>query len=220
MRAHLDGPVLAWRNGTWARDLPTPRLQLAGSARTPGRLPAAWTFEAPGWDLRGARGNVTVLRWDGAIAPVHASFEDGAVRVEGAPDLEAGRYQARLAITLPNGTVADVAWTFDAAPWLRLRLGEPNVTGREARLSLRNDGGVEAQRLVVELEGGETVALERAGHAIAAQRNAAGRFVFASVALAPGEEATLVVRLPDGPLRAGPHPATVRVLALAGASGA
>ncbi|MFA5862357.1 MAG: hypothetical protein WDA16_11755, partial [Candidatus Thermoplasmatota archaeon] len=213
LSARPDARVLDSRNGSWSRAAPALRVT---SEHVSARLPASWSFDAPGWDLRGATGNVTVVRWDGAPAPVEASYLDGTVRVEGQPTLEAGRYSARLDLLLPNGTPANYSWTFDAAPWLRVTLGSPIVVGREARVPLMNDGGVPIGRLVVDLDAPGNVTFESGGRILAAHAGTTpGRWVISDVALAPGGNASLIVRLPDGPLRAGAHSAGLRVLALA-----
>ncbi|MEA3201883.1 MAG: hypothetical protein QOE90_3311 [Thermoplasmata archaeon] len=213
--ARADGPALAWREGVWTRA--TPNLTLAPAHGLP-RLPATWSLAAPGWDLAGASGNVTVLRWDGALEPnLTARVEGGNVTVEGPPTLAPGRYTLALRVTFANGTVGTVNTTFDAGPWVRVGLGAPVLAGRQASLALANAGGLAVRRVVVETRDNLTVSLVVNGTTLAPRVASPGRLVF-DVTLAPGDQATLVARLPDGPLPSGTRATALRVLALPGAS--
>lgn len=212
--ARDGGAPLAWREEAWARASPNVTLRLL---RGLPRLPAAWSVEAPGWDLAGARANVTFTRWDGAPEPnLTASLDGSTLEARGPPSLAPGRYAMAVRLAFANGTVGLANATLDAGPWIRVHLGAANVTGRDARLPLANDGGLAVRRLVVEVDGNLTASLLVNGTAMAPHVSASGRLVFDGLALAPGDSAVLDVRLPDGPLPAGAHAAAVRVLALPG----
>lgn len=208
IHATEDGPPLDERNGTWSSaTIPLVVTRVGSSARG-----HAWALDAPGWSLDGATTRVDVERWDGAPEPrFDAAFDGTRVRLRAPADLDAGRYTARLELALPNGSVGTAAWSFDAGPWLRVALGAPVVVGREARIPVANDGGVTIARLVVDAPGARVLLdVDGATHE---PREAGGRAVFDGLALAPGDAATLVVRLPDGPLPAGERETRVRVLA-------
>lgn len=212
LSARENGRVLDARNGSWSRAMPTLRLT---NAHVTGRLPASWDVDAPGWDLSEATPEINVTRWDGVTAALDASYHHGVVRVEGPPTTEAGRYTAHLRLTMPNGTSASFSWDFDAAPWLRVTLGDASVDGRVARVPLANSGGVPMARLVVEVDAAGNVTLEIGTSVVTARAGGSpGRWVL-DTALPPAGNATLVVRLPDGPQRSGAHAASLRVLALA-----
>lgn len=214
------GDVVAEANGTFAADAFAPTVRLAPLHVTP-RLPATWRVEAPGWSLDDAAATVDVRRWDGAPAPgVAARLVGDTLRVDGPSTLEAGRYDARLRLAFPNGTVGEASWSFEAGPWMRLRLGEPETREREAAIPLRNEGGVIIRRVVIEVA--PDVATARIlvdGRVVEPRALADGRRVFADLDLVPGAEAALVLRLPDGPLPAGTVDVTARVLALPTATG-
>lgn len=182
------------------------------------RLPATWTVEAPGWDVSQARVTFQATRWDGAPAPgIVARLEGDALRVTGPVDLVPGRYDARLRLELPNGSAGEAAWSFEAGPTLGVRLEAPQVGGREARIVVRNDGGVPVKRLVAEVAPDVARAtLLVDGQPLEAKSAGGARRVFSGFTLAPGAAAELVVRLPDGPMPSGPREAEVRVLALPG----
>lgn len=219
--------VSLYANGTFfaalpfdVRPPPAP-LDLRVSPRhvTP-RLPASWNVEAsPGWDLAQAQATVEVRRWDGAPAQgVTATLEPGGIlRVRGPADLEAGRYDARLRLDFANGSAGEASWSFEAGPWMSLHLGTPQVEGREARVVVRNDGGLPLRRLVAEVAPDVAHAtLLVDGRSLDARAGPHARRSFAGFELAPGASAELVLRLPDGPLRSGLREAEVRVLALPG----
>lgn len=213
--------VSLYANGTLLGSLPfdleNASLALQVSPLGKGaRLPLRFQVDAPGWDLSGVHANVTLARWDGASATeLHAAWREGVVIVEGPANVTAGRYDARLSVTLPNGTRGEAAWSFEAGPWMRLTLDAPVVDGREARIPLRNEGGMPVARLVVE-PGLKDARVEVVINGTSLTPRVSGeRHVF-SVALAPGEQAELRVRLPEGPLAPGARSATVRVLGLAG----
>lgn len=211
-----DPTALDVRNGTWPEGAATPALRLAARHVSP-RLPSSWRVEAEGWDVAGAAATVEVRRWDGAPAPnVTASMVDGLVRVRGPADLEAGRYDARLVLAWPNGTRGETTWSFEAGPWTSLALGAPQVSGREARIPVRNDGGTPIRRLVAEVEPGLAQARLLVDGATHDARTAGARRVFAGFELPSGASGVLVLQLPEGPLPAGARPAGVRVLALPG----
>lgn len=223
--------VSLYANGTYfgampfeVRAPPAPlELRLAPRHVTP-RLPASWTVEAsPGWDLAQAVASVEVRRWDGAPAQgVVGHLEPGGIlRVSGPADLETGRYDARLRLEFANGSAGEASWSFEAGPWMSVGLGTPSVDGREARVPVRNDGGLPLRRLVAEVAPDVAHAtLVVDGRVVEARAGAHGRRSFHGFELAPGASAELVLRLPDGPLRSGPREAEVRVLALpGGASG-
>ena len=215
LRAHEGGRVLDAREGTWARAVPAFEVDAPASAA---RLPAAWVVRAPGWDVAQANATLEVLRWDGTPADgVTATWQRGRVRVNGPADLEPGRYEVRAHVAWPNGTSAPLSWHFEAGPWVRFALGAPAVSGREASVPLVNDGGVMLGALVVEtsprvaeaslaLPDGRVVTGEARGN----------RWMLSATGLAPGETATLRVRLDDAPRRAGPVDLSLRVLALPG----
>lgn len=211
LRARPDGPALDAADGEWRRDAATPPL-LVRPLRPLPRTPAIYGLGAEGWDLDGANATLTLARWDGVIVDAAAQLREGRLRVD-APALAAGRYQARLVLQLPNGTLGEATWDEDVAPWVRVTLGNATVSGREARVPVRNDGGVALRGLLAEADGARVVALETAGGTLVLPR-APGERVKLDATLAVGEEALLVLRLPDAPLRAGAHGATVRVLAM------
>lgn len=206
LRARPEGPVLERRAGEVAPVVPELRLVAQGAR--------AWRVEAAGWDLAGAAADVTFARWDGAPEPrLRATFDAGRVRVDALADLVAGRYHAEMRLALPNGTVANASWHFEAGPWMRLRLGEPEVVGREARIPVFNEGGLPLRRLVVEgVPEGATLVLEGATPATHGKR-----VVLRGLDVAPGASTLLRLKLPDGPLRAGALDVDLRVLALPGA---
>lgn len=208
------GETLETRNGTWPADA-GPVLALAARHVTP-RLPASWDVRAPGWDLAHAQATVDLTRWDGAPAAALSARLDGDVlRVTGPADVEPGRYDGTLHVAFPNGTTARVSWSFEAGPWMRLRLGEPIVEGREARIPLHNDGGLPARRLVAEVAPDVAHAtLVVDGHAH--EPRPGPRRAFSGFDLPPGATAELVLRLPPGPLPSGARDAQVRLLALTG----
>lgn len=212
------GDALETREGTWTPEAAGPALRLVARHVTP-RLPAAWQVEAPGWDLAQAQATVVLTRWDGAPATALSARLDGdALRVLGPADVEPGRYDATLRLVFPNGTRAEASWSFEAGPWMRVQVGEPVVQGREARVPVRNDGGLPVRRLVAEVAPDVATAVlvvDGVEHE-ARPGVAGGRRAFAGFELAPGASAELVLRLPPGPLPAGPREARVRVLALPG----
>lgn len=216
--AREDGPGVDSREGAWLRPADGPVLQVT-PPRGSARLPAAWRLSADGWDLAAANATIRVTRWDGANATaISAAYEDGRVTLTGAPTLEAGRYQADVTLRFPNGTTAEAAWSFEAGPWMRVQLGEANLSGRQASMPVLNAGGVAIDRLVVEASPASAhLALVVDGQAVAGRALGGGRWSFGAVGLAPGESAQLVVRLPDGPLPSGARAVDVRVLAQPGA---
>lgn len=207
LRSRPGGPVLAQRQGEWTTSLDAPALEVR-----PGPVRRAWELSSA-WDLAGGAPSLEVRRWDGAAVPgFEARLVHGRLLVDAPAGLESGRYDARLRIALPNGSVAQGAWSFEEGPILRVALGAPVVEGREARIAVRNDGGVPVARLVATSTApGATLALEHGGRTVAA-RGGGERAAF-DLALAPGDEATLVLRLPPGPLKGGALAADVRVLA-------
>lgn len=216
--AREGGPGVDWREGTWQRPGDGPALEVT-PPRAGARLPATWRVAAPGWDLASAQASVRLTRWDGAAATgIQANYTDGRVTLTAPPTLEAGRYHAALVLTFPNGTSSEASWSFEAGPWVRVQLGEANVTGREARLAVANTGGLTVDRLVAEAHPESAqVALVVDGQERAGSPVGKGRWSFPGLGLAPGEEAQLVVRLPAGPLPAGARPVEIRLLAQPGA---
>lgn len=205
-----DGRALAWRTGTWSAPDDAPPVSVVPLHVRP-RLPAAWRLESP-WPLDDAQLDLTFARWDGTPdTRLSATLDGGRVRVDAPPDLAAGRYTGTLVASWPNGTSSRATWSFDAGPWAQIELGTPSVEGRVASIPLRNAGGVAISKLVVETEPSALVKLARAGatHTPAA---AGARAVF-TVPLAPGEEATLRIEIPAGPMRSGEHVVALRVLA-------
>lgn len=213
--ARPDGPVLAAREGDWSRAAPNVTLTLA---RGLPRLPASWSVAAPGYDLGGASANVTILRWDGSVEPnLTARFDGANLVVDGPASLAPGRYTLVTRITFANGTIGAANTTFDAGPWVRVALAAPTVAGREARLVVTNEGGLAVRRVVVETDAANvTVSLLANGTTLAPRAGANGRLVFDGLSLAPGDQAVLVARLPDGPLPSGTRAMSVRVLASPG----
>ena len=214
LRARSDGGVLAEANGTWTRAAPDVQVSHPRSAA---RLPATWQLRAPGYAMEDATIALSVVRWDGAPASdVNArATSGGRVIVEGPADLEAGRYEVRARLSWPNGTTADVAWHFEAGPWLRFGLGAPQIAGRTAHVPLSNEGGIALGRVVVEATGPVArVALERADGTIVDATARGPRWVFPDAALQPGAAARLRIDLADGPLPSGALGLDVRVLAL------
>lgn len=209
LRSRADGPVLDAREGTWRTGADAPPLRV-----TPGPARRAWDV-ASDWDLAGGEPTIEVARWDGAkVEGFQARLVRGRLLLEAPPTLASGRYDATLRIALPNGSVAEGAWSFEEGPVLRVALGAPVVEGREARIPVRNDGGVAVSRLVAQSSLPQaTLTLETKGRVLDA-RGSGARSAF-DVDLAPGEEAVLVLRLPPGPLRGGALAADVRVLAQA-----
>jgi hypothetical protein len=162
---------------------------------------------------------VILTRWDGAPATALAARLDGDVlRVSGPADVEPGRYDATLRLAFPNGTRAETSWSFEAGPWMRLHVGEAVVQGREARIPLRNAGGLPIHRLVAEVapDVAEAVLLVDGIEHEARASVAGGRRVFSGIDLPVDASAELVLRLPPGPLPSGPQDARVRILALPG----
>lgn len=211
LRAREDGPTLAARHGSWSAPADGAALRVS-PLFVRSRLPASWSVESER-DLADANATWSFTRWDGAPEPrLVGELRDGRARVSSPPDLAAGRYTARLRLEWPDATASEATWGFDAGPWVELALGEPVVVGREARLSVRNAGGVTIERLVVESDPAASLVL-RVGNASHAPTPVGSRSQFQGAPLAPGEEAQLVVRLPDGALRSGRHEVSVRVLA-------
>ncbi|HWH08895.1 MAG TPA: hypothetical protein VNX21_06825, partial [Candidatus Thermoplasmatota archaeon] len=208
LRAREGGPALGHAEGEWRRDLPRPVLDLQPVRVHPA---PAWRVAAAGWDLAGAEANVTLVRWDGQPVEPRASF-DGERLALGAP-LEPGRYAMTLTLRLPNGTRAAAQASFDVAPWVRVALGEAVVRGDGTVVLPVHNAGAAVRGLVVEVEGLPGAPALEAGGASHAPRARAGRHVF-DAPLAAGEGATLVLKLPQGPLASGAHEARVRVLAL------
>lgn len=211
LAAKPGGAALDARNGTWERAADGPPLDVTPLRRL------AWRVE--GADLAGARVEVEVTRWDGAPEPaLKARVAGNAVRLDAPPALAPGRYHARLVATFPDGAASEASWSFEAGPWMRVALGEPVVEGREARVPVRNEGGVPVRALLVEVEPDVARPLLDAGGAAPVEGQPVGgsRWRFRA-ALEPGQEAALVLRLPDGPLPAGARPVAVRVLAGGGA---
>ena len=210
LRAREGGPALGNASGEWLRDAAAPTLDLQPLRRL------AWRVAAEGWDLAGATVNVTLTRWDGQGVPAAARFADGRLTVEPAATPEPGRYVVDVDARLANGTRARGRAEVDLAPWVRVALGEANVTGREAALAVRNEGAP-LRGLVVEVDGLDAPPVLRAGGVEHAARTQGRRHAF-DAPLAAGAEATLVLPLPDGPQPAGAREARVRVLALGGRS--
>ena len=96
---------------------------------------------------------------------------------------------------------------------MRVALGNVTVSGREARVTVQNTGGVAIRRLVVETQGVDQLTLDTGAPSTPTP---GGRLAFTTVNVAPGSGATLVARLADGPQAAGVHAAKLRVFALAG----
>lgn len=221
LHARDGGPALEQRSGTWNRTQHMPTLVLVPE-RTGPRLPATWRLESNGWDLAGASAEFTFLRWDGAPEPALSGRLDGdRVRVDGPATLTPGRYEARATLQLPNGTLGEISWHFEAGPWVRLEVGAAVVSGREARISVENGGGVALHRLVVEVAGSPaaanaTLSWESANATARQLTKQGGRFSLGALDLAPGGSGTLVVRLPNGPLPSGELHTKVRIVALPG----
>jgi hypothetical protein len=205
-----SGPALGNASGEWLRDAAAPTLDLQPLRRL------AWRVAADGWDLSGATVNVTLTRWDGQGVPAAARFADGRLTVEPAATPEPGRYVVDVDARLANGTRARGRAEVDLAPWVRVALGEANVTGPEAALAVRNEGAP-LRGLVVEVDGLDAPPVLRADGVEHAARTQGRRHVF-DAPLAAGAEATLVLPLPEGPQPAGAREARVRVLALGGRS--
>lgn len=211
LRAREDGPTLETRTGNWTAPLDGAPLRV-----TPlfvrSRLPASWTIDADR-DMVDASPTWRFTRWDGVDEPRLVGQLNGSrARVSSPTDLPAGRYTALLRVDWPDGSASEASWSFDAGPWVELALGEPVVSGREARISVRNAGGIAVERLIVESDPLASLEL-RIGNASHQPTPTAGRSQFHGAPLAPGEEAELVVRLPEGALRSGRHDVPVRVLA-------
>lgn len=210
LHARTGGRAVAWRAGSWSVPDDAPTVAVA-PLHVRARLPAAWRLDSP-WPLDGTNVTVTFSRWDGTPEDrLAATVNDGRLRVDAPADIMAGRYTAALSVAWPNGTASRTSWTFDAGPWVQLELGPPVVDGRVATVPVRNAGGAGISKLVVETEPTAAVKLSRQGVTHAPSTSGA-RAVFA-VPLAPDEEATLSVELPDGPLRSGQHVVGIRVLA-------
>lgn len=207
LRAREGGPALAYAEGEWTRAVPTLALEPLRAGR--------WRVAADGWDLAGATVNATLARWDGATLTAPATLEGDRLALD-VRGLEPGRYALALDVRLSNGTRAAASATFDLAPWLHVALGEANVTGREARVPLRNEGAP-IRGLVVEVDGLAAAPVLESGGARHAGTPRGARHAF-DVPLATGEDATLVLQLPDGPLPSGAHVARVRVLARGGSA--
>lgn len=211
LQARAGGRALAWRTGNWSVPDDAPVLGLAPLHVRP-RLPAAWRLDSA-WPLEGANVTLGFARWDGAPEPrIAASLADARVRVSAPADLAAGRYTGQLRVAWPNGTTSSATWTFDAGPWVELELGAAAIDGRVATVPLRNAGGIAVSKIVVETEPTATVKLVRNGTTTSPTSVVAQRAVFAA-SLAPGEDASLRVELPSGPLRSGKHDVALRVLA-------
>lgn len=215
LHAREDGPALETRAGNWSAPLDGPALRVS-PVHVRARLPAVWAVESE-WSLADANATWSFTRWDGVPEPrLAGALQDGRARVDGPVDLPAGRYTARLRLTWGNGSASEATWSFDAGPWIELELGEPLVEGREARVALRNAGGVAVGRLVVESSPATDLTLLVRNETL--QPAASGqRAQFASVDLAPGESAEIIVRLPEGAMRSGRHDVALRVLARVGA---
>src|SRR5581483_7486113 len=215
--ARAGGAPLAWREGAWVRAAPELGFRLE---RGLPRLPAAWNVSAPGWDLAHANATLALARWDGSPEPaLHASFDGSRLVVEGPSNVAPGRYAASLHLRFPNGTEADATLPFEAGPWVRVTLGAATVSGRGAILPVANEGGLAVRRLVAEVEGPANLTLQVGNATYAPTISPTGRLVFEGLTLAPGAGASLVARLPEGPLAAGSVAVRVRLVALPGGSG-
>lgn len=215
LHAREGGPALETRAGNWSAPLDGPALRLT-PVHVRARLPAVWAVESA-WSLAGANATWSFTRWDGAPEPrLVGTLRDGRARVDGPVDLPAGRYTARLRATWDNGSASEATWSFDAGPWIELDLGEPVVEGREARVALRNAGGIAVGRLVVESAPATNLTLLVRNATLQPATNGQ-RAHFSGVDLAPGESADIVVRLPEGAMRSGRHDVALRVLARVGA---
>ena len=210
LHARAGGPALAWRTGNWSVPGDAPPLVLS-PIHVRARLPAAWRVESA-WPLEGSNATFRFARWDGeAETRIRASFDDGRLRVDAPADLPAGRYTGEVTLAWPNGSSSAATWSFDAGPWVELELGDPVVEGRVATIALHNAGGLGISRLVVQAEPRADVKLVHAGQTISPTTSGT-KAVFAR-AIPAGDNATLRVELPDGPLRSGHHHVSLRVLA-------
>lgn len=215
LRAREGGPVVAERNGTWTAPFDGPALVVSG-LHVRKHLPATWAIDAGGRSLADAEANVTFARWDGVPEPtLRASVANGRVRVDGPRDLAAGRYEARLMLSWPNGSVSEATWSFEAGPWIELALGAPVVDGTVARVPVENVGSLPIARFLVEAAPAARVKLV-VGNATLEPREVGGRHAFSGATLEPGERGELIVELPAGPRAAGRASVSLRVMARLG----
>lgn len=216
VQARPDGAVVDERNGTWTAPADGAPVRLV-AIHARGRLPSAWRVDTDG-PLEGARAEVTVRRWDGRAEPnVTARLSGDRVRVEGPAGLEAGRYDARMVLTWPNGSASETSWSFEAGPTTRVALGEPRLENGTLVVTVRNEGARTITRLVVETEPAAAQVRWQSGGAAAFAPATRGRATLTSLSLAPGEEGVLSFALPSGPQRSGAHEAALRVLVPVGA---